>query len=51
MWCGGCGGRGGWVLVVGVQKVYFKCSVVLFVLFDLREHIQNLNVFFFFSVI
>ncbi len=48
MWCGGCGGG-------GVKKVYFKCrsgwecGVVLSVLFDLREHIQNLNVFFFFK--
>ncbi len=37
----------------GVKKVYFRCGwgwecgVVLSVLFDLREHIQNLNVFFF----
>ncbi len=40
-WCGG----------VGVKNVYFRWwlgwGVMLPVLFDLREHIQNLNVFFF----
>ncbi len=46
MWCGGWG-----VGVGGVKNVYFKWwlgwGVMLSVLFDLREHIQNLNVFFF----
>ncbi len=45
---GGCDAR-------GVKKVYFRCGlgwecdVVLSALFNLREHIQNLNVFFFFK--